>query len=50
MADMTTVWPKVSIGQQGESDLKPGSGIVQVESGDGCVAQFTHYQYGSGGQ
>jgi hypothetical protein len=38
---------RVAIGQQAQDDYNPGSGIVQVASGDGRVAQFTHYRYGT---
>lgn len=47
VGDMTTLWPQVGIGLQDAQDLNPNSGVVEVVSGDGRAAQFTHYQYGT---
>jgi hypothetical protein len=38
---------RIALGQQPQDDMHPGSGIVEVASGDGRVAQLTHYRYGT---
>jgi hypothetical protein len=38
---------RIALGQQPRDDYNPGSGIVEVASGDGRVAQLTHYRYGT---
>jgi hypothetical protein len=38
---------RIALGQQAQQDMNPGSGIVEVASGDGRLAQLTHYRYGT---
>jgi Collagen triple helix repeat (20 copies) len=37
---------RIALGQQSRQDMNPGSGIVEVASGDGRVAQLTHSRSG----